>query len=136
MFPSTTMYGMYTPITLSGTNSALKRGWAKALRLSANASIRSIASSRVRWKGSTASGTAPLGICELIERVCRHQWQRACSCCSTLITTSAPQPWHFRVMVVRSSWMSAVPEAMVWPCSSAMEVSSPKAFSAFSSFQL
>ena len=52
------------------------------------------------------------------------------------MTTSAPQPWHFRVMVVRSSWMSAVPEAMVWPRSSAIEESNPKACSAFSSFQL
>ncbi len=60
---------MYTPITFSGTNSCVKRPSAKVLRFPAKASIRSTASSRVSRKGSTASGTAPLGICELIERV-------------------------------------------------------------------
>src|SRR5699024_8847149 len=98
-------------------------------------SMRSIASSRVSWNGSTASGTAPLGICELIDRVWRHQWQRACSSWSTLMTTSAPHPWHFRVTVDRSSRTSCVPEAMVWPRSSAIAESRPKARSAFSSFQ-
>src|SRR5699024_7019320 len=131
----TTRYGMYTPITFSGTYSCLNRLWAKARRFWVKRSMRSIASSRVSWNGSTASGTAPLGICELIDRVWRHQWQRACSSWSTLMTTSAPHPWHFRVTVDRSSRTSCVPEAMVWPRSSAIAESRPKARSAFSSFQ-
>src|SRR5699024_9982906 len=111
MFPSTTRYGMYTPMTLSGTNSFLKRPRAKVRRLPTNSLIRSIAWSRVSWNGRIASGTAPLGIWVLTDRVWRHQWQRACSSSSTRITTSAPQPSHFRDITVTSSLLPAAPAA-------------------------
>src|SRR5690606_18676867 len=113
---STTMYGRYTPMTFSGANSLRKRGWAKARRFLTNPRIRSTASSLRRRKGSTMSGTAPLGICWLTESLFRHQWHRAWVFSAVLTTTSAPQAVHLKVSTSSvEATMSCEPDPMTRP---------------------
>ncbi len=64
-------------MTFSGVNCSLNAFSANSRRLCTNWRMRATASSFWMWKGSTASGTAPLGTCSLTPNTCRHQWQRA-----------------------------------------------------------
>ncbi len=107
------------PDPFSGAKPPRKDLWANSRRFPANSRIFSTAWSWVTLNGSTASGTAPLGICSLMVSTWRHQWQRDDIASAVLTTTSEPHPAHFRVIIPETSGeMSEAPEAIVVPTSS------------------
>ena len=102
-------------------------GWAKNLRLFTNSCILRLASSFETLNGRITSGTAPLGICLLIESVFLHQWHLACVDEAVSTTTSAPQLSHFKVTTsFAASSIFFAPEPTTFPLNSDMSPSSAR----------
>src|SRR5690554_3335625 len=91
--------------------------------------MRAIACCLVTVNGRMPSGTAPLSILLLTDRVCLHQWQRACRLWAVSTTTSAPQPEHLNVTIVSLLVMSTAAVVTTVPLSSPMPSLKPMIWS-------